>query len=428
MKIFLSLILALGVTCLTFAAPVNSVNKGSTTANSSIDNATSAIPVTSGNTIRKPKVVSATNKNHHRHEHKHSHKYHKTRYNKHVTKQQPTTAYTTNLNNLIPPIAASNVAANNITKTTASNTKITTSSIKPTTLNALNANKQHTTIDDYARDNTNNVVAPTSIDINLISHQPRLYSYSALVMDADTGRVLISKNPDRKLPIASITKLMTAMVLLDSNADLDDYVMINSADIDTLRNTSSRLRVGSKIKRRDLLLLALMSSENRAAYALGRTAYPGGISVFIQKMNEKAKSIGMLNTIFYDPTGLTEANQSTAKDLSKMVQAAFDYSLIRQYTTTKGADVALTPRYIHHYINSDALVRVDKFPIALSKTGFINEAGHCLVLYTSILNRPMVMVFLNSAAKNGRLADAIAVRSYIARNFNSIQPAVAYKE
>lgn len=251
------------------------------------------------------------------------------------------------------------------------------------------------------------------INKQAISNQPRLYSYSAIALDSNNGEVLVSKNPTSQLPIASITKLMTAMVVLDSDANLDGYVTISSDDIDTLRNTFSRLKVGMQLKRRDLLLLALMSSENRAAHALGRTAYPGGIKVFIQKMNEKAKSLGMMNTKFYDPTGLTTANQSTAEDLTKMVQAAFEYNVIKDDTTTKGADVILGPGYVHHYINSDALVRVGKFPISLSKTGFINEAGHCLVLYSKINGKAIVMVFLNSAGKSGRLVDAIAVKNYI---------------
>jgi D-alanyl-D-alanine endopeptidase (penicillin-binding protein 7) len=254
------------------------------------------------------------------------------------------------------------------------------------------------------------------IDMQSVANQPRLYSYAALAVDANTGEILVSKNPHTKMPIASISKLMTAMVMLDSGANLDEYITISSDDIDTLRNTSSRLRVGMQLKRRDLLLLALMSSENRAAFALGRTAYPGGIKVFIKKMNEKAISLGMNHTQFYDPTGLTNANQSTAEDLAKMVQAAFGYEQIRQDTTTKGADVQLGKNYVHHYMNSDALVRAGRLQIALSKTGFINEAGHCLVLYSLVDKQPIIMVFLNSAGKSGRLLDAIAVKNYLERS------------
>ncbi len=246
------------------------------------------------------------------------------------------------------------------------------------------------------------------------NRQPRLYSYSGYAMDVSTGEVLVSKNPNAQLPIASITKLMTAMVMLDSGANLDDYIEISEDDVDHLRNTYSRLKVGMQLRRRDLLLLALMSSENRAAFAIARTAYPGGINEFIRRMNAKAKALGMTNTQFFDPTGLTAQNKSTATDLAKMVKAAYGYELIREDTTTKGADVMLSSRYTHHYLNSDALVRTSRFQIEVSKTGFINEAGHCLVLYAMVDNRPIAMVFLNSS-KSGRLVDAMAVKSYIDR-------------
>lgn len=245
---------------------------------------------------------------------------------------------------------------------------------------------------------------------------PKLYSYSAYVINAENNSIITSKNPDATLPIASISKLMMAMVLLDSGANLDDYVTITADDIDTLKNTFSRLKVGMQLRRRDLLLLALMSSENRAAHALGRTAYAGGINVFVQKMNAKAKALGMTHTKFYDPTGLTSANVSSADDVAKMVKAAYGYELIREDSTTKGADVMLSPRYTHRYINSDALVRAGKYQIELSKTGFINEAGHCLTIYTIVEGKPYIMVFLNSAGKNGRILDAMAMRNYIARS------------
>ena len=248
------------------------------------------------------------------------------------------------------------------------------------------------------------------------AHQPRLYSYSAYAVDAQTDTVLINKNSTVQLPIASISKLMMAMVLLDSGSDLDEYIQIAEDDVDHLRNTSSRLKVGMQLRRRDLLLLALMSSENRASFALARTAYPGGIQEFIRRMNAKCKSLGMNSSQFFDPTGLTVGNKSTATDLAKMVQAAFHYDLIRADTTTKGADVILGKHYTHHYLNSDALVRTGSFQIELSKTGFINEAGHCLVLYSVIGNRPVIMIFLNSSGKSGRLVDAIAVKNYVAKS------------
>lgn len=260
---------------------------------------------------------------------------------------------------------------------------------------------------------SNNKLPIEFVDQKSVSRQPKLYSYSAIAVNANTGEVIASKNPNARLPIASITKLMTAMVLLDSGANLNDYVTISNADIDTLRNTYSRLKVGMQFRRKDLLLLALMSSENRAAHAIGRTTFKGGTSVFIRKMNEKALALGMTNTKFYDSTGLTNQNQSTATDVSKMVQDAYTYDDIKKYTTTKNADVMFGPKYVHRYINSDALVRADKFQIEVSKTGFINEAGHCLALYSIVNNKPIVMVFLNSTGKSGRLLDAMAIKNYV---------------
>lgn len=261
--------------------------------------------------------------------------------------------------------------------------------------------------------NKNNLIA---LD-NLIKdpHQAplKLYSYAALTVDDASGKIIISKNSTIQLPIASITKLMTAMVLIDSGDSLDQYITIDSNDIDNLKKTFSRLSVGSSFKRRDLLLLALMSSENRAAHAIARTTYSGGTAQFIIKMNQKAKALGMMNTVFYDPTGLTPANKSTAYDLAKMVHAAFDYGIIRSYTTTKESDVVVNYNKTHHYMNSDLLVRNDKIQIELSKTGFINEAGHCLVLYSKVGTRSIIMVFLKSSGKIGRILDAIAVTKYI---------------
>lgn len=256
-------------------------------------------------------------------------------------------------------------------------------------------------------------ISEENINVESVKQQPYLYSYSVLAMNADNNDILVKKRPNIQLPIASITKLMTAMVFLDADLDMDDYVTISSGDIDYLKNTSSHLRVGMQMKRKNLLLLALMSSENRAAHALARTTFEGGATTFVRKMNEKAKLLGMTNTVFYDPTGLTSENQSTAEDLSKMVQAAFKYNLIRKYTTTKNADVLLAKNYIHRYVNTDILIRKNRFSIDVSKTGYTNEAGHCLVLYTYIKGQPIIMVFLNSSGASGRIIDAIAIRNYI---------------
>ena len=242
---------------------------------------------------------------------------------------------------------------------------------------------------------------------------PKLYSNSAYVANADDNSVVIDKNSNIAVPLASITKLMNAMVLLDSQVNLDDYVTITQEDVDDIKNTHSRLSVGMQLRRRDLLLLALMSSENRAAFAMARSTYKGGIPAFVKQMNAKAKSIGMKNTFFEDPTGLSPNNRASAKDLAEMVKAAYNYPLIREDSTTKAADVMLSSRYTHRYVNSDPLVRNDSFQIELSKTGFINEAGHCLVLYSVINSQPYAMVFLNSSGKSGRVLDAQATKNYI---------------
>jgi len=285
-----------------------------------------------------------------------------------------------------------------------------------------NTKKNLHSVAPLTTNNQNTLASAPAASANYTNKSPRqlrLYSYSAYAINAKTGAILVSKNPNVKLPIASITKLMTAIVLLDSGVSLDDYVTISSDDIDNMRNTFSRLKVGMQFRRRDLLLLALMSSENRAAHALARTTYKGGLNVFITKMNQTAKNLGMNNTQFYEPTGLDEQNQSTAQDLSKMVQHAYNYPQIRKYTTTKDASVMFGPRYVHRYINSDLLVRnSNKIQIEVSKTGFINEAGHCLVLYSIVNNQPIIMAFLNSS-KSGRILDAMNVKNYILRQSNT---------
>ena len=269
--------------------------------------------------------------------------------------------------------------------------------------------------DDSIDDAESGTIPKDYVNQTSVRKEPKLYSFSAVALNAKTGEIMVSKNPNTQLPIASITKLMTAVVVLDSGVNLDEYVTITSNDVDVIKNTSSRLKVGMQFRRRDLLLLALMSSENRAAYALSSTTFKGGRSIFIRKMNEKAKDIGMNNTQFYEPTGLYHLNKSTALDLSKLVQTAYTYSKIRHDTTTKNADVMFGPRYTHRYINSDSLVRANKtqLQIEISKTGFINEAGHCLALYSIVNNKPIVMVFLNSSGKSGRIIDAITVKNYV---------------
>ncbi|MEF3169423.1 MAG: D-alanyl-D-alanine endopeptidase [Deltaproteobacteria bacterium] len=238
-----------------------------------------------------------------------------------------------------------------------------------------------------------------------------LASRSVLVFDEASDRVILSKNEDQKKSIASITKLMTAMVVLDAGLPLDERITITEDDIDTVKHSSSRLAVGATLTRSELLRLALMSSENRAASALART-YPGGTRAFVAAMNAKAKSLGMHNTRFVDSTGLRSSNVSTASDLVRMVQAAYTYPLIRIYSTTDVCEVPVCGRILH-YKNTNALVREGKWDINISKTGYIREAGSCLVMRAKIEDRPMVIVLLDSQGKNSRIQDARAIESWI---------------
>ncbi|GAO34970.1 peptidase S11 [Sulfuricella sp. T08] len=240
-----------------------------------------------------------------------------------------------------------------------------------------------------------------------------LKSSSAMVVDQETGRTLFGKNADAPMPIASITKLMTAMVVLDAKLPLDEKITISSEDRDSLKGTHSRIQVGTTLSRQLALQLALMSSENRAAAALGRV-YPGGLPAFVSAMNRKAASLGMLHTQFVDSTGLNSSNTSTAQDLVKMVNAAYAYPLIREMTTTGFYDVAMRggPRRVQ-FKNTNMLVRNKIWEIGLSKTGFINEAGHCLVMQVNIANKPMVIVLLDSWGKLSRIADAQRIKKWM---------------
>jgi serine-type D-Ala-D-Ala endopeptidase (penicillin-binding protein 7) len=241
----------------------------------------------------------------------------------------------------------------------------------------------------------------------------RLESDSAIVVDAETGKVLFSKNVNVVKPIASITKLMTAMVTLDANMALDETLTISDGDVDYLKRTTSRLPLGTKLSRYDMLRLALMSSENRAASALSRH-YPGGKTAFIQAMNEKARVLGMYNTSFADATGLTPKNVSTAEDLVKLVEAASQYDLIHKFSTTEGRKVAIRPKSAPlEYKNSNALVRNGQWDIAVSKTGYINEAGRCLVMKAEVAHRPAVMIFLQSNGKYSPVGDATRIKKWI---------------
>ena len=241
----------------------------------------------------------------------------------------------------------------------------------------------------------------------------RLGSANVLVLDAQDGRRVYSKAADSVTPIASLTKLMTAMVVLDANPSLDESVAVDMDDFDYLKGSRSRLRMGTTLSRGEMLRLALMSSENRAASSLARH-YPGGTAAFVVAMNAKAEALGMTRTRFEDPTGLSPNNVSTANDLALMVRAAAQYPLIRDYTTTPAHFVEMQPSgQVLGFNNSNALVKNVSWDIQLQKTGYIREAGRCVVMLATIASRPMVIVLLDSFGKYTRLGDAQRVKHWL---------------
>jgi D-alanyl-D-alanine endopeptidase (penicillin-binding protein 7) len=241
-----------------------------------------------------------------------------------------------------------------------------------------------------------------------------LKSSVALVIDQDTREVLFSKNDHAVLPIASLTKLMTGVIISGAKLPLDEMITVTQDDVDTEKHSSSRLKVGTTLTRGELLHLALMSSENRAAHALGRT-YPGGLTTFVSLMNAKAKMLGMNGTNYVEPTGLSSRNQSTAQDLATLVNAAHGDPMLRELTTSPGYQVAVGNRTLQ-FNNTNRLVKNPEWDIGLQKTGYITEAGQCLVMQTKIAGRKLIMVFLDSAGKLSRLGDAERVRRWVESN------------
>lgn len=242
-----------------------------------------------------------------------------------------------------------------------------------------------------------------------------LRSSSALVQDADTGEIVIDKNSDAVVPIASITKLMTAMVIIDRGLDLEEKIVLNREDAVAMKGSRSRLRTGLALTRGDLLLLALMSSENRAAAALGRS-YPGGLEAFVDAMNAKAAVLEMNESRFVEPTGLSPANVSTASDLAKLVRAAHEYPLIREYSTKNRATVRVSTGRATRplsYGNTNGLVRSKYWDIELSKTGYISEAGRCLVMLVRLAEKDLIVVLLDSWGKHSRIGDANRIRKWL---------------
>jgi len=244
-----------------------------------------------------------------------------------------------------------------------------------------------------------------------------LRSSVAYVLDQDTNEVLLNKNSQAVLPIASITKLMTAMVVTEAHLPMDETITISQDDVDTEKMSSSRLRVGTTLTRGEMLHLALMSSENRAASALGH-AYPGGISAFVAAMNAKARQLGMHDTRYVEPTGLSSQNQSSAQDLAVLVKAAAQVPLIRELSTSPEYQVEVGSRQLQYH-TTNRLVKSPNWDIGVQKTGFINEAGQCLVMQTKLAGRKLIMVLLDSAGKYSRIADAERIRKWLLSNHPS---------
>jgi D-alanyl-D-alanine endopeptidase (penicillin-binding protein 7) len=238
-----------------------------------------------------------------------------------------------------------------------------------------------------------------------------LRSSVALVIDQETNEVLFQKNQSAVVPIASLTKLMTGIVISEAKLPLDEIITITQDDVDTEKGSGSRLRVGTRLTRGEALHLALMSSENRAAHALGRT-HPEGLSAFVAMMNAKAQLLGMRATTFVEPTGLSSRNQSSAHDLALLVNAASDDATLRDYSTSHGYQLAMGKQTLQ-YNNTNRLVKHPEWDIGLQKTGYISEAGQCLVMQARVAGRKLIMVFLDSAGKLSRIADAERVRRWV---------------
>ena len=238
-----------------------------------------------------------------------------------------------------------------------------------------------------------------------------LKSSVAFILDQDTNEVLFQKNESAVLPIASLTKLMTGVIVSEAQLDMNEIITIADADVDTEKGSRSRLKVGTQLTRGELMLLSLMSSENRAAHALGRS-YPGGLDRFVQAMNAKAKLLGMNDTRYVEPTGLSSRNQSSAKDLATLTAYASNDKSLRELSTSPMHQVDVGNKTLN-YVNTNRLVRNPEWEIGLQKTGFISEAGQCLIMQAKVSGRRLIMVFLDSAGKLSRLGDAERVRRWV---------------
>ena len=251
-----------------------------------------------------------------------------------------------------------------------------------------------------------------------------LKSSVALVIDQDTNEVLFSKNPRAVLPIASITKLMTALVVTEAGQPLDEMLTVSQSDLDSTAGSGSRSRLalGTQLSRGDMLHLSLMSSENRAAHVLGRS-YPGGVPQLVVAMNRKARELGMANTRYVEPTGLSSDNQSTASDLAQLVRAALLHPIIRELSTSLGAVVPVGDKQLQYH-NTNGLVRNPEWEIGLQKTGYITAAGRCLVMQAHMAGRTLIMVLLDSAGKYSRIGDAERIRRWMVGAPQLLEPAL----
>ena len=273
----------------------------------------------------------------------------------------------------------------------------------------------------------NAVAQPAAAEAQRDPSKLHLASGSAMLVDLQTNKVLYSSHPDMVRPIASVTKLMTAMVVLDAKQPMDEMLTMTIAQTKEMKGVYSRVRLGSELSRRATLLLTLMSSENRAAATLAHH-YPGGYGAFIKAMNAKAKALGMSSTRYVEPTGLSPSNVSTARDLTKLLLAARNYPLLSELSTTREKTVAFRkPNYTLGFRNTDHLVNKSNWDIKLTKTGFTNDAGHCLVLLTKMDNRPVAMVILDAFGKYTHFADASRMRQWLETGATKPAPAVAVR-
>ncbi len=281
---------------------------------------------------------------------------------------------------------------------------------KPST-KSNNSNFKSSTVKPSNAPQARNGAGAASAGVAVAGTMAAVRSNVVLVQDLNSNTTLFSRNEDAARPIASITKLMTAIVVVDANQSMSDMVEVTTSDIDTVKHSRSRLPVGTKLSRSDMLHLALMSSENRAANALGRN-YPGGLPAFVAAMNSKAKELGMTQSRFVEPTGLSSDNVSSPRDLVKLLKASASRSAIRQYTTDDQHEVR-SSGHATMFRNTNGLVMNPSWDIKVSKTGYINEAGQCLVMVARINNRDMAIVLLNADGKGTRVGDAIKIKQWV---------------